>query len=116
MASPLLQMNLNQFVFYELSPSVMGINIHDAMATFYSYVGKQWIEKCSPFMVNSAGLFPKSRVSFALSANELVGNVLISVFFSFQAEKCWKGSSIGSKSVEGGHINKNVQEKNVQSF
>ena len=41
---------------------------------------------CYRFMVNSAGLCPKSRVSIALSANELAGNVLIS--FS-KAEKCW---------------------------
>ena len=36
--------------------------------------------------------------------------------FSFQAEKCWKVLSIGGKSIEEGHINKKVQEKNVYSF
>ena len=62
-------------------------------------------------MVNSAVLIPKSRVSIALSSNELVENVLIAGFF--KAEKCWKGLSIGGKSFEGGHINK-VQERNVK--
>ena len=47
-------------------------------------------------MVNSAGLIRKSRFSIALSANELAGNVPISVF-SFYAEKCWKGLLIGGK-------------------
>ena len=68
-------------VFYELSRSVLEINVVDAMATFYSYVEKQWIQKCSLFMVNSAGLIPKSTVSIAFLANEVVGNVLISGFF-----------------------------------
>ena len=81
MALPLLPTNLIHSVFYELSLSVLEINVLDAMATFYSYVEKQWIQKCSLFMVNSAGLIPKSRVSIALSANELIGNVLISGFF-----------------------------------
>ena len=63
-------------------------------------------------MVNAAVLIPKSRVSIALSANELVKNVLIAGFF--KAEKCWKDLSIGGKSFEGGHINKKVQERNVK--
>ena len=73
---------------------------------------KQWIQKCSLLMVNSAVLIPKSRVSIALSSNELVENVLIAGFF--KAEKCWKGLSIGGKSFEGGHINKKVQERIVK--
>ena len=63
-------------------------------------------------MVNSAVLIQKSRVSIALSSNELVENVLIAGFII--AEKCWKGLSIGGKSFEGAHINKKVQERNVK--
>ena len=37
MALPLLPTNLIHSVFYELSPSVLEINVFDAMATFYSY-------------------------------------------------------------------------------
>ena len=40
MALPLLPTNLIHSVFYELSPSVLEINVFDAMATFYSYVEK----------------------------------------------------------------------------
>ena len=81
-ALPLLPTNLIHSVFYELSPSVLEINVLDAMATFYSYVEKQWNqEKCSLFMVKSTGLIPKSRASVDLSANELVGNGIISGFF-----------------------------------
>ena len=44
MALPLLPTNLIHSVFYELSPSVLDINVLDAMATFYLYVEKQWIQ------------------------------------------------------------------------
>ena len=79
MALPLLPANSIHSVFFELSPSVVEINVLDAMATFYSYVEKQ--SKSALFMVNSAEPIPKSKVSIVLSANELVGNVLISGFF-----------------------------------
>ena len=46
---------------------------------------KQWIQKCSLRMVNSAVLIPKSRVSIALWANELVENILIAVFLQLKS-------------------------------
>ena len=48
MALPLLPTNLIHSVFYELSPSVLEINVLDAMATFCSYVEKQWIQAMDP--------------------------------------------------------------------
>ena len=79
MALPLLPTNLIHSVFYELTPSVLEIKLLDAMATFCSFVEKQCIQKCSVFLGYSTEL--KSKVSIALSANELVGDVLVSGFF-----------------------------------
>ena len=58
----------NLIILFSMSSArpLLEVNVLDAMATFYSYVGKQWIQKCYLFMVNSAGIIPKSKVSIAL--------------------------------------------------
>ena len=90
MALPFFPTILILSVFYELSLSVLEINVFDAMATFYCYVEKQWVQAMEPKMLSANGNFrrtksAKSRVSIALSANELVENDLIAGFF--KAEK-----------------------------
>ena len=84
MALPLLPTKLIHSLFYELSTSVLEINVFDAMAMFYSYFGKHWIQKSYKFKVNSAEPIAKSRVSVALSVNQLDGNVLNSGLVLFE--------------------------------
>ena len=108
MALPLLPTNIIHSVFYELSPSVLEINVLDAMATFYSYVEKQWIQKCSLFMVNSAGLIPKSRVSIALSANELV---LYFRFFLFKLKSVGKAYQLEANQLREGILTRRYRRK-----
>ena len=55
MAFPLLPKNLIQYVFYDLSPSVLESNVLDVMVTFYSYVEKQWIQAMGPKMLSVHG-------------------------------------------------------------
>ena len=61
MALPLLPTNLIHSVFYELSPSVLEINVLDAMATFYSYVEKQWFQAMDPKMLSVHGKFRRTN-------------------------------------------------------
>ena len=61
MALPLLPTNLIHSVFYELSPSVLEINVLDAMATFYSYVEKKWIQAMDPEMLSVHGQFRRTN-------------------------------------------------------
>ena len=61
MALPLLPTNLTDSVLYELSPSVLEINVLDAMATFYSYVEKQWIQARDPKTLSVHGKFRRTN-------------------------------------------------------
>ena len=61
MASSLLPTNLIHSVFYELSSSVLEIHVFDAMATFYSYVEKQWLQAMDPKMLSAHGKFRRTN-------------------------------------------------------
>ena len=61
MALPLLPTNFIHSVFYGLSPSVLEIIVLDAMATFFSYVEKQWIHAMDPKMLSVHGKFRRTN-------------------------------------------------------
>ena len=61
MALPWVQTSLIHSVFYELSPSVLEINVLDAMAMIYSNVENQWIQAMDPKMLSVHGEFRRAN-------------------------------------------------------